>query len=186
MSSIAASFNLGKIDALEKVAAGMTMDQARRYVYHKDKENRQDALYAGVGGIGLGAAEGLGDALPISGKVAILPGAAAGYGVSKLKNIFKQPKELYVRNGELTGRAYGAGLGAVGGAGLGAGLGALGGSFLDSAGIGAGLGGLFGALVGSGVGQDLGDQATEIDNARIIQKARNERARVMHRMTQRQ
>lgn len=157
----------GIIDALEKVAAGMTMEQAREYIKAKNAEAGQDALLTGIGGVGLGAAEGIADATPISGKMMVIPGAAAGFASSKLKSVLDSPKHMYIRDGELTGRSIGGLAGGGIGAGVGAGLGHL----VDQSGWGLGLGGLIGGLMGQGAGQVAGDFATERNNADVIRKA---------------
>ena len=171
--SVSISYSNGVIDALEKVAEGMTMEQARSYVANKSKEHKQDSLFTGIGGIGLGAAEGIADVTPISGKMMVLPGAVAGYATSKLKNVFDSPSEMYKRDGSYTGRTYGGVAGGLAGAGLGAGIGSL----IDDSGWGLGIGSVLGSLLGSAAGQDIGDYATERRNADVIRKAKIEAAR---------
>jgi hypothetical protein len=171
--TILASYLDGIEAALEKVASSLSDEQARKYLENKNRESRQDMFMGSAAGIGSGigswALEGLTDVdLPISGKAAILPAAALGYSASKLKNVFDSPKEMYIRDGELTGRS----IGGLAGLGLGAGLGAGIGSMLDSTGIGLGLGGLF----GQALGQEIGDYATEMNDQDKVQKLR-ERAK---------
>jgi len=168
--SVNAAYSNGVIDALEKIAAGMSMEQARDYVKNKNREGSQDALMTGAGGIAGGLGEWAVDATPMSGRMAVLPGAAMGYGLSKLKNVADSPKDMYVRDGDLTGRSIGGIAGALGGAGLGAGIG----NMLDSSGWGLGLGGLAGSLLGQGVGQSAGDYATEVSNRDVIREAKLE------------
>lgn len=168
--SVETSYSDGIIDALEKVAAGMTMDQAREYVKAKHHEQGQDALLTGIGGVGLGAAEGIADVTPISGKLMVLPGAALGYGASKIKSLFDSPKHMYKRDGELTGRS----IGGLAGGGIGAGFGAGLGSMVDNSGWGLGIGSLLGGVLGSAAGQDVGDYVTERSNSDVIRKAKLE------------
>lgn len=172
-------YSNGSIDALEKIAAGMTMDQARTYVKSKQDERGQDAMYAAIGGLGGGIVEGLGDFIPgVSGRVAMIPGAILGYGASKLKNMYDRPSDMYSRDKKLTGRTYGSVLGGAGGATLGAGAGGLVGAFSDSVspGLGMGIGGLLGGLLGASAGHDIGDMSTELDHGDKIRAARKEDA----------
>lgn len=177
MDTLKIQYSNGSIDALEKIAAGMTMDQARSYVKGKADERGQDSLYASLGALGAGITEGLGDYIPgMSGRVAMLPGAILGYGASKLKNMYDRPKDMYSRDKQLTGRTYGSVLGGAGGATLGAGAGGLIGLATDSIspGLGMGIGGLLGGVLGASAGHDLGDVATELDHGDKIRAARKE------------
>lgn len=167
--SLSTHYELGMVAALEKVA-GMSIDQAREYVANKNQEKKQDAFYTAAGGVGSGIAEGLADATPISGKMMVLPGAALGFGVSKLKNIYDGAPNMYTRDGKLTGRSYGAAAGGGLGAAAGAGLGHL----LDDSGLGMGLGGILGGILGSGVGQEVGDYTTERRSSDVIRQAKSE------------
>lgn len=164
------SYSNGIIDALEKVAAGMTMEQARKYIQAKNRESAQDSVITGIGGLGTGIVQGLGKFMPIPGRVAIFPGAAVGFSASKLKSVLDSPSHMYIRDGNLTGRTLGGIAGGGAGVGLGAGLGHL----IDQSGWGMGIGGLLGGLVGQGAGQVVGDFATERFNSDVIRKAKIE------------
>jgi len=164
------NYSNGIIDALEKIAYGMSMEQAREYVKAKNDESGQSALFTGIGGVGAGVAEGLGDFTPISGRALVIPGAIAGAAASKLKNVFTSPKEMYMRNGLPTGRA----IGGLAGGGIGAGVGAGIGGLIDNSGWGLGLGGLLGGLIGQGAGQSIGDYVTERANSGVVRKAKRE------------
>ena len=168
---LATQYLNGQKDALKKIAAAMDIDHAREYVKAKKGERGQDALYAAAGGVGTGALEGIADVSPISGKLMTIPGAAMGYSASKIKHMFDPDSaNLYKRDGEYTGRTYGA----VAGTGLGAAAGAGLGTLLDSSGWGMGLGGIIGGALGNAAGQDVGDYATERRNSKVIRQAKHE------------
>ena len=169
--SLSEHYNNGMLSALKKIAAPMDMAQAREYVKGKKGERAQDKFYAAAGGVGSGIAEGIADVTPISGKLMTIPGAALGYSASKIKNMFDgNNAHLFKRDGEYTGRTYGA----LGGLGLGTAVGSGIGSLLDDSGLGMGLGGVLGGVLGSAVGQDVGDFATERRNSDVINMAKKE------------
>ena len=195
--SIEISYSNGVIDALEKVAEGMSMEQARDYVATKNKEKGQDALFRAGGGVGAGLAGYLANSSidknfvgPLQeagsldghyGALAVIPGATAGYAASKVKNIFDSPSEMYKRNGSYTGRTYGG----IAGGGIGAGIGAGLGNLIDDSGWGLGIGSLLGGVLGSGIGQDVGDYATERRNSDVVRKAKIEAAKHKKELQQR-